>query len=165
MSLGTDFGLGRTNIDRETGIRYGVIPAGDVGQAWFEDAEAEYPPPACPNCETEIDPDCEECPECGAEIAEDQFYDMEPISFFVDSPELRATQSGDDCDIFVTRSEYYTFAPFCSPCAPGACYLRNGGNEYRGEKAYCFGPEWFDGGIAPYPVYRVLDGTLVNPEV
>jgi hypothetical protein len=82
-------------------------------------------------------------------------------------------QGGDDCDIFVMKSPYYTFGPFCSPCAPGAVYLRNGDTD--GEKAYCFAPDWFPNwdeeeitGVycdektsCPYPVFRVSDDVCV----
>jgi hypothetical protein len=46
---GIDYGLGRANVDHETGIRYGVISQHTVGQAWYDSAEAEYGEPHCPN--------------------------------------------------------------------------------------------------------------------
>jgi len=51
---GLDYGLGRSNIDLETGIRYGVISQNTVGQAWWDWAEAEYGDPHCPKCGNEI---------------------------------------------------------------------------------------------------------------
>lgn len=39
MTRGIDYGGGQTNIDHETGIRFGVIPANDVLQAWADSAE------------------------------------------------------------------------------------------------------------------------------
>lgn len=47
---GIDYGLGRTNIDRETGIRFGVISSHDIGEVWYEEAEADYGDPHCPKC-------------------------------------------------------------------------------------------------------------------
>jgi len=51
--IGIDYGRGETNIDKLTGIRFGVINQGEVGQAWFESAEADYGKPTCPKCGNE----------------------------------------------------------------------------------------------------------------
>ena len=40
---GIDYGLGKTNIDPKTNIRYGVICQNDVGQAWYDSCEPVYP--------------------------------------------------------------------------------------------------------------------------
>ena len=48
--MGVDYGLGRTNINHETGIRYGVISQHDVMQAWCDSAEPDYGTPTCPKC-------------------------------------------------------------------------------------------------------------------
>ena len=58
MSAGIDYGMGTTNIDKETGIRYGVIPQNAVLQAWADSSEADYGKPHCPKCENEaVEPD------------------------------------------------------------------------------------------------------------
>jgi hypothetical protein len=62
----------------------------------------------------------------------------------------------------VTDSPFYTFAQFCSPCVPGAGNLDNAMDE--GVKTYCLGHDWFESGKAPYPVYSVTSGELVDPE-
>lgn len=49
----------------------------------------------------------------------------------------------------------WTFAQFCSPCVPGAGSLDNPVED--GAKTYCLDHDWFDGGVAPYPVFRVAD--------
>jgi hypothetical protein len=71
------------------------------------------------------------------------------------------------------RSPYYTYAQFCSPCVPGAgnldaavdiedtSVLQEG---IDGVKTYAFGHDWFEDGKAPYVVYRVDDGSIVEPE-
>jgi len=175
MSKGIDYGMGKTNIDHKTGIRYGVIPQNDVLQAWADDSEAVYPDPEmieCPECEgsgTMADTSggtpegftCD-CPECegSGEVQDDEAYEnSEPTHYEYTQDGYNAT-CGDDGDIFITKSPYYTRAKFCSPCAPGACYLRDYIED--GEKAYCFGHDWFEDGKAPYPVYRVADDTLVE---
>ena len=50
---GIDYGLGQTNIDKKTGIRFGVIPSGEIGQAWYESSEADYGSAHCPKCGNE----------------------------------------------------------------------------------------------------------------
>lgn len=65
-------------------------------------------------------------------------------------------------DLFVLLSPYYTFAPFCSPCAPGAVYLRDGAAD-GDARGYCFGHDWFESGVAPYPVFDVETGAEVYP--
>ena len=167
MSQGIDYGMGQTNIDHETGIRFGVIPAHDVGQAWHDNAEPDYGDPHCPDCGrvlTEGGYKDYKCSPCDSQYWSDQVWAGDPFSWHFQDSEYAASQSADDCDVFVTRSPYYTYAPFCSPCAPGACYLRDGQEDPEaGEIAYCFGHEWFDGGKAPYPVFRVKDFSRVNP--
>lgn len=189
--MSIDYGMGQTNIDHNTGIRYGVIPHHDIGAAWYDDAEADYGAPSCPKCGNpsvaidadgvpdEYGPEHDEddnpiesnwefngsdhaCINCEYTFNSDEAYGDEPNSYYVDQADFKATQSGDDSDIFVILSPYYTRADFCSPCAPGACHLRHP-NE-SGAKAYCFGHDWFEDGVAPYPVYRVSDDSIVLPE-
>jgi len=50
---GIDYGLGTSNVDAATGIRYGVISQHSVNlDAWAE-AEADYGDPHCPKCGNE----------------------------------------------------------------------------------------------------------------
>lgn len=55
MSKGIDYGMGATNIDNATGIRYGVIHQNEVCQAWCDSSEADYGKPHCPKCGNEAD--------------------------------------------------------------------------------------------------------------
>lgn len=160
--MGIDYGNGQTNIDTKTGIRYGVIPANDVGQSWWEDAIPDYGPNDCPECghHMDDDPRDDECGECGHEIDPD--FCWEPLSWFFNDDDYGASQSADDHDVFITKSPYYTRADYCSPCAPGACYLRSA-HEDGDDLAYCFGHDWFEDGVAPYTVYRVSDRSIVKP--
>ena len=184
MSKGIDYGGGITNIDKKTGIRFGVIHQNEVLQAWADSSEAEYGPPTCPKCGNEADkldafgdsfkdgiPDdyttekyeCDEfvCVDCKHVFGSESAYGDEPLGFYLKDNEYEAQQ--DSCgDIFITKSPYYTRAEFCSPCAPGACYIINSRED--GDKAYCFGHDFFDFGKAPYPVYAVKDDSVVLPE-
>lgn len=179
---GIDYGLGRTNKDSATGIRFGVIPQNDVLQAWADSSEPYYGKPVenleCPDCGEEIAHpekwgDTVQC-DCGKNVECELPDFAEPLSFSYDEDGYHA-ECGQDGDIFITESPYFTYAQFCSPCAPGACYLRNpldvpfdaqerplGG--FEDNRAYCFGHDWFEDGRAPYPVYSVATGELVNPQ-
>lgn len=147
------------NRDHETGIRYGVIHVHMVTQAWSDSSEAEYP---CGECDAwNHDDDC----------CDDDSFDCEPVAWYYKDDGYEAFQSRDDCDIFVCKSPFYTYAQFCSPCAPGACYLANPidcmDHETRqvlvSNRCYCLGPDWFDNDYepCPYPVWRVDTDELV----
>jgi len=203
MGAGIDYSMGTANFNPNTGIHFGVISQNVVLQAWADSSEADYPSPIdtndfeCPKCRevyfpTEKDDwgDTVECKECGEEF-ELEDMDLEPYGFVLDDGEYKAS-CGEDGDIFILRSPYFTYCQFCSPCAPGAGYLMNpfvnewvnSGTGERGvnsaedypedykikahyagfPKTYCFGHDWFYEGKAPYPVYLVDTGELVNSE-
>lgn len=143
---GIDYGMGGSNIDRETGIRYGVISQHEVLQAWADTSESHYGEPDESLSEEE---------------REEWMEFAEPLSWYVDDGEYLA-ECGEDGDIFITKSPYYSRAQFCSPCAPGAGYLMNECAD--GPKTYCFGHDWFEDGKAPYTVYRVADDSIVDPD-
>lgn len=173
MGKGIDYGLGRTNIDRETGIRYGVIPMNSLAHWAYESFEPDYGDPHCPECGQQVYPPDEiasadldagqdfRCINCHKNYWSNECYGEEMIGSDLDDGEYKAHE-GSDGDVFVLKSPYYTRAQFCSPCAPGACHLENPTSD--GEKAYCFGHDWFEDGIAPYPVFRVSDDSPVEPE-
>jgi hypothetical protein len=210
MGAGLDYGRGLQNIDTETGIRFGVISQNEVLQAWADSSEPYYGKPEepikCPDCGAEIIPtddtewgDDRECTHelgedrgtCGATVTFELDEFAEPLCFTLDEDGYQA-QSGDDGDIFIVKSPFYTKCRFCSPCAPGAGYLMS--PDPDGIKAYCFGHDWFDGSRtcqkccgtgnigfetyiecdhchgsgqielgAPYPVYDVKTDLLVTP--
>ncbi len=178
MGKGIDYGMGQTNIDKETGIRYGVIHWNLLNEWIHESLEADYGDPHCPNCGNEAseatddaadDRDLEPyrscsvadygCTDCGIFFDGEDAYGDEPQSFTLTDEAYTAT-AGTDGDIFILKSPYYTKAEFCSPCAPGACYLASPDSD--GDKAYCFGPDYFDDDRpCPYHVYRVDTDELV----
>lgn len=167
-----------TNRDPATGIRYGVISQNEVLQAWADSSEPDYPEAEveCPECSTTVlqtkvvsnDETDSACPECGADLAnefEHAFDCIDSVNFVLDDGEYKAT-SDSYGDIFILSSPYFTYAQFCSPCAPGACHLENPLSEpIEDNKCYCFGHEFFEDSKAPYPVYLVSTGELVEPPV
>jgi hypothetical protein len=52
---GIDYGMGRTNIDKENGIRYGVVSLHALTEFASEDFEADYGDPHCPKCGNEAE--------------------------------------------------------------------------------------------------------------
>ncbi len=165
--VGIDYGLGKVNRDA-SGIRFGVISQDEVGQAWADSSEPVYPDPCCPKCGGKVVPSEEweeadkdfHCQSCEQSFWSDAVYG-EPSGFAVNDKEYSAS-CGDCGDIFILRAPFFTYAQFCSPCAPGACYLANPLDEpCDNNRAYCFGHDWFEGGVAPYPVYSVETGELV----
>ncbi len=177
MGHGTDYGRGMSNIDHATGIRYGIIPMHEVGQAWCDSSEPDYGEPHCPECGNEavtldaIDDEHDDwetargacgdyaCEDCKYIFdGQDAFGDEHTNMYYADGYKAFDDDSGD---VWVTLSPYYTRAAYCSPCAPGACHLSSPYED--GDKAYCFGHDWFEGGVAPYPVYLVADDSEVNP--
>jgi hypothetical protein len=179
---GIDYGLGRTNIDTKSGIRFGVLPFHDVCQAWCDSSEGNYGEPnecTCNECKEVFflstanaandNPiqwgDTVTCPECGEQMEVELPDCSEPICHEYEADGYKCSQGQDDCDIFILESPYFTYAQFCSPCAPGACYLRSPLDQpNENNKCFCLGHDWFDDGKAPYDVYSVETGMLVNPE-
>lgn len=137
-NAGIDWGRGMTNIDHETGIRYGVISMHEVTQAWCDSSEPQYGP-YCPKCGNKIAETFEKmmevidkkeqagktyhCPKCKRTLTNDDFEMSEPDSYTYEGEGYQCQQSADDPDIFILKSPFYTYCKFCSPCAPGAGYL------------------------------------------
>ena len=161
QTAGIDYSLGQANIDLNTGIHYGVINQNEVLQAWADSSEPFYGEQECSVCGDSLTIDMATCPSCHTNLVS-EFDCIEPVSWFINDGEYMA-ECGDDGDIFITRSPYYTLCSFCSPCAPGAGYLMDSRED--GVKAYCFGHEFFDDGVAPYTVYSVETGEEVKNEI
>lgn len=179
---GIDYGMGLSNVDRETGIRFGVISANDLPY-WDESSEPDYGKPTCPKCgneakdvadiEEDIDENNEwtqakyECSDYACELCKYSFgsesaYGEEPIAWIVDRKDIQASQDSSG-DVWILESQYFTYAQFCSPCGPGACYLTNWLEEpHDNNKAYCPPPSWFeDEENPPFPIYSVETGELI----
>ena len=187
-------GTGATcNRDADTGIRYGVISTRSLTEWFWDSVENDYGDATCPECgNPAVDIPChtvqhengvsviQDMPEAYAEFetakhecsdyacescrqlfgSESAFSD-EPLGWSIDNGEYRVVDCLDS-DAMILKSPFYTFAQYCSPCVPGAGNLDNPCED--GAKSYCFGHDWFDGDRAPYTVYRVADGAIVEPE-
>lgn len=186
LKKGIDWSLGQANFDHETGIHYGVISRNSVMPECLDDVEYDYGKPSCPKCgndaydlvdfgkqnpnfdendeqweHAKFDTDDYVCPDCHYIFGSDSAYSDEPLGFTYDQDGYQLTDCLDT-DIFVLKSPYYTYAQYCSPCVPGAGNLDTPCDD--GVKCYCLGHDWFDDGIAPYPVYRVSDDVQLVAE-
>lgn len=155
MDAGIDYGRGIVNRDPETDIHFGTIPCNQV-DFWWDNTEMDDPPYECV-CGTVIPnpTDGMECPDCGEEI-DFAFYEGPALHYVKDG--VYFAYNGDDFDIIIERSPYFTLCSYASPCFRGGGYLP--AVNTLGIKTYCLGPEWFEG-KPPYPVFRVEDGTEV----
>lgn len=183
-NIGIDYGMGKSNIDLLTEIRYGVISQHSVMSEALNDMELQYGDPHCPKCGNDAedivnytnanpDVDIEEwerkkydsedyvCLECKLVFGSESAFSAEPQGFSYEKEGYCLI----DClnsDIFVLKSPFYTFAQFCSPCVPGAGNLDSPMKE--GVKCYALGHDWFEGGKSPYPVYSVDTERRVLPK-
>lgn len=165
QDAGIDYSLGQSNFDVSTGIHYGVMNANQLADWTHSEYEPDYGPVCCPDCGNELSEDNIEasyCPHCEQTVEVEDFYDgAEPIGHVYENEEYSSHIDSMN-DVWVLKSPYYTKCAFCSPCAPGAGYLTD--TRENGIKTYCLGHDFFESGIAPYPVFRVSDDSVVLPE-
>lgn len=178
MSAGIDYSGGRSNFDPETGIHFGVISQHSLGAFAFDDIEFDYGDATCPKCGgvaveySDAHENFEPCLVygCSDYACENCKHTLDSAECFSDDPQGWSINADGyqvinclDSDAMILKAPYFTRAVFCSPCVPGACSIETPAED--GAKAYCFGHDWFDDGIAPYPVYSVATGELVAPMV
>ena len=176
-NAGIDYGRGVSNRDPATGIHYGVINYHSLSGDAAADFEDDYDDPMCPKCGVEVMPSVDVVEEFGDDATKDyhcprcdkSYYDYEctadeSIGFSYDKDGYLAHDAFDKTCVFVTKSPFYTYTRYCSPCAPGAgnldAFQFEEGNV--GVKTYCFGRDWFEDGKCPYRVWRVSDDTEVR---
>lgn len=169
--MSIDYGMGKTNIDTETGIRYGFIYMNNVSsfaiddiiqngtdlsyEAWKEElidsivkaierAIEDYGSVRSYNGDL-----AEVADSIASEVEYESCGDNQRYEYEDDDVHLETTS---DNGIFILKSKYYTLCELCSPCAPGAGYITNEGSY----KAYCLPPSWFDEySKMPYKCFRV----------
>jgi len=186
-NAGIDYGLGRTNIDPETGIRFGVIQQNhcepemidDIWQSGRNLSFESYLAEAKDKLKSALwdyfsDYHHKDDPSKLDVAANDAFdaieqklsdqYEGQDDTYLYESDGYRIKT--DETDLCILKSPYFTFCQLCSPCAPGAGYIENSCDPADGGvKAYCLGHDfWQDG--APYPVYSVETGKqIISKEV
>ena len=179
--MGIDYGIGQTNIDTANGIRYGVIPSNDLSPDAFHDIEIngddvdfeEYRAQVQASISSALSAvldangldhgnDADELAEGVVDALEwDSYEGTGDCTRYHYSDDEVTLETCSDGDVFITKSLYYTLAPYCSPCAPGACYLRDGSKDGQA-RAYCLPSDWFDDeSPCPYPYWTVDGDRLV----
>jgi len=162
-----DYGLGQTNINLKTGIHYGVISQHSILPEALDDVlvEGSIYPTNCPECGFEVDPNNlpMACESCGFVSDDDSEWYAEESSGFEYTDSEYSLVDCLDSDVFVLKSSFYTHTRFCSPCVPGAGNLDSPTED--GARTYCLGHDWFEGGKAPYPVYRVPCGKVTDNSI
>jgi hypothetical protein len=172
---GIDYSLGRSNVDAVSGIHYGVISQHSIISEALDDLNYVYAGPNCPECgntvtdelpeewrtkeiENYSDHGCDDyyCATCNHLLDTEEVWSEESIGWTYESEGYKLSDCLDS-DIFVLASPFYTHAQYCSPCVPGAGNLDNPCED--GPKTFCLGHDWFEDGIAPYPVFKVSDGS------
>ena len=155
MNVGIDYAFGQANVDTTNGIRFGVISQNAILQAWSDSSKPVYPD----EVEEQLDGDLVD--EAGRPFEPDTSWleDVDPIAY-VYNGDGYVMETCLDSDVMVLKSDYYTFASFCSPCLPGAGNLDC--PYLDGVKTFCLDGSWFEDEKAPYPVYKVSDGTEVK---
>ncbi len=169
-NVGIDYSLGQSNVNRETGIHYGVISQHSVPYEYQDDFEQDYGSATCGQCgnpaidSADVPKELQRqlwykgqdyaCIQCERTFWSDQAFSEESLGFTYERDGYKLTNCLDS-DIFVLESPFYTFTQFCSPCVPGAGNLDTPLED--GVKTYCLGHDWFEDGKAPYSVYRVSD--------
>lgn len=227
--MGIDYGKGKTNIDQETGIRYGAVSCNSLAACWADAREDDYGPPTCPRCGNsgdKIRKDAMEeisekeflerykphskryssfdftCEQCGIFFDSTDAFPDEPLGWSInltvrDETPIGEVTDGDgdkvsliatnllDNDMLIVKSRYFTFAPFCSSCVPGAGSLDsievNEDDEIpehtkasllcaedaelmswnENPRTYCLDKTWFEDDDCPYPYWEVATGKLV----
>ena len=152
--MGIDYGHGVTNIDTETGIRYGIISANLIDISEFEYMYDIV----CPECFSTLTDFPEEddegfirCPACDHVTGDpDDFCPDEPSAVIYNQDGYSMRYDPDSNDVWVFKSPWKALAGFCSPCAPGAVYLTDKAEDAYG---YCLDKGWF---------YNEEDINLVN---
>lgn len=173
---GIDYGLGKSNVDTQTGIRYGVIACNACNGNAVEDIYSN-------GTDLDFEEYIDQAKKAFFGAMEDYIGDESHLAdlfndhlrdaigegyentgdctrYLYESDGLKL-QVASDGDLWVLKSPYFTRAQFCSPCAPGAGYLANPCDD--GPKTYCLGHDWFDYSVAPYPIYSVETGEEIKP--
>ena len=176
--MGIDYGVGKTNIDTETGIRYGVIHQNSVDaealnhmlmngeDTGWSNYLAEMKEKISNAIMEAIDIDprsyryerlkgvCDDTAQAFLdEEASELAPDHEQGTTVYESDGL-ITKWHPDGYIFVLKSPVLALRNFCSPCMPGAGDLKSDGNV----PTYCLPEDWFDEySTMPYEPILVSD--------
>lgn len=179
---GIDYGMGLSYIDKETGIRYGVIHQNKISPYAFEDIMnngtdvdfESFKEDLQSSLESAIKHELEErglwsrrrtttlnndprqmAEEIVDNLEWDGYEGTGDCTRYEYNEDGYLLQTCSDGDIFVLKSKFVTRGPFASPCAPGAVYLDDATGDEEMALSYCLDSSWFDRECpCPYPVFE-----------
>lgn len=181
---GIDYSEPGSNVNRdaETGIRYGIISQNSLNGDALNDVYTNGDDLGFQQSKDQFTNDIKQAilgvaenfgrmdDDTAQQWAQDivdgdgfEWHDCDESGPYAYSEGDLKVQTTSNNDLWVFKSPYWTYAQFCSPCVPGAGNLDTYCAE--GPKTYCLGHDWFEGGIAPYPVFDVATGLCVAPAV
>ena len=158
--VGIDYGLGKANIDNETGIRYGVIGYNSLNPEALNDIFMEGRNLSYENYMKET---MKEIKDGLEEVLRNYLYGGDPewiVNHIHENIEESLSEEYEenedyylyekdgyiiettDLGLYILKSPFITRAMFCSPCCPGAGDLDNPTDN--GVLTYCLGRDWFD---------------------
>lgn len=168
----------RTNINLQTGIRYGTIYGNDISpesideiissgtDLTFEESRDEFISDLSSDIEDLINSKDKYSDLCIEDIdlsaASDRFsenYDDMCTGVYEYSQKgYLIRYSSEDNSIIVLKSPYYTISRLASPCFPNGVYLKDYDKD-NGYMAYCLGADFFDPEYShiPYEIFNVSD--------
>ncbi len=143
-----------TNINPETGVRYGIISANNLDPEVICDLQAVGRDVHWEARKQEIADDLQMEVDNGAKFenfdeeleyrvdrAADRFEDDEPVhEFYRDGVRGRTTWLGGALLVFVFHSQWMDQFDLCSPCVPGCCDLDSPNPD--GYVGYTVNPDW-----------------------
>jgi hypothetical protein len=147
--IGLDYSLGRSNVNPQTGIHFGVISQHSISGDALNDMDPDYGDAHCPKCgndavafdaqnaehtadDVQDGHGCADyfCTQCKYVFDSAEAFPDEALGFSYDAHGYKLTDCLDS-DIMVIDSPYYTFTQYCSPCVPGAGNLDNSSRRRR----------------------------------
>lgn len=161
---GIDYSNGTANFDRKNGIHYGIIHSNRLADWFLSELGQDYGEPICYKCGAECEDSRKQkdywCPSCKEYFWSDECFPKQPIREYFEDGDY-SLQTDEQGVVWVFRSPYYTYAQFCSPCAPGAGHLENPCKE--GVPTYCLGRDFFNKDHpCPYPICSIETGKKSN---
>lgn len=191
---GIDYGRGTSNLNPETKIRFGVISQHALNpesaqelwqsgtdldyEAFIDEAKAKIRSALSDyfsdtkwgnDKKSKLDQAAEDAFDAISDSLGEQYEGTGDCARMLWEKEGYKIQTDSSGGVWVMSSPYFTYAQFCSPCAPGACYLTmpldvphdaedKALAGFEDNKCYCLGSDWFDDNKAPYPIYSVETG-------
>lgn len=114
MDIGIDYGMGQTNIDRETGIRFGVINMNALSEWAWEDFESDYGPPTCGHCGNEVMDDEDLEKEVREKWSQEECEEyLELVGYEYEEP--KPSTVADWRELAVDRIQYHSDEEFYCP--------------------------------------------------